>query len=223
MLAQPAASLSDLLLGLVTLALVPVVQRAGVNVYWRATVWSAGIAALAGAVHHGFVVRSDRWVGSSWALISVIVVVTISFTLAATARDVLEPAQARVLSVLRVASLGLYVVLAAVGHYGITTILACEAVTMATILVLWSAALWRGDPRARGMVIVLAVSMVAGTTRALPSDVTRTVGLDPVSVYHLAQIPAMVLLCLALRSRDRSTSPGAAVSDGPQRLTLSPP
>ena len=111
----------------------------------------------------------------------------------------------------------------AVGHYGITTILACEAVTMATILVLWSVALWRGDPRARGMVIALAVSMVAGTTRALPNDVTRTVGLDPVSVYHLAQVPAMVMLCLALRARDRSTSPGAAMSDGAQRFTLSPP
>ena len=41
MLTQPGPSLTDLALGLLTLALLPTVRRPGVNRYWRATVWCA--------------------------------------------------------------------------------------------------------------------------------------------------------------------------------------
>jgi hypothetical protein len=47
-------------------------------------------------------------------------------------------------------------------------------------------------------VLALGASVVAGCARALPAGVTDVVGLDPTSVYHLAQIPAMVLLFMAL-------------------------
>ena len=201
MLTQPALSLTDLALGLVTLALLPVISRPGVNRYWRATVWSAAIAALAGAVHHGIVVRSDRWAGPSSALLSVIVVVTISLMLAGTVADLLTPAQARVFAGVRLVSLGTYAALAVAGHHGVTTILACESVTMAAIVILWTIALRRGDRRARSMVIAFAVSAAAGATRALPSHVTGIVGLDPGSFYHLAQIPAIVMLGFALHDR----------------------
>jgi Family of unknown function (DUF6962) len=200
-LTQPGPSLTDLALGLLTLALLPAVRRPGVNRYWRATVWCAAVAALAGAVHHGFIVRSERWAGPSWALVSVIVVVTISFTLAATVADLLTPRQARVFAVVRVVSLASYAALALTGHYGVTTILACESVTMAAVVILWILALRRGDPRARSMVIAFVVSAAAGVMRAVPGSVTRVVGLDPVSLYHLAQMPAMVTLCLALHHR----------------------
>jgi hypothetical protein len=48
------------------------------------------------------------------------------------------------------------------------------------------------------MLLALAASIVAGSLRALPAGVTDSVGLDPTSLYHVAQIPAMVLLFLAL-------------------------
>ena len=98
-------------------------------------------------------------------------------------------------------SLGSYAALAVTGHYGVTTILACESVTMAAVVVLWIVALRRRDPRARSMVIAFVVSAAAGVTRAVPEGATRVVGLDPVSLYHLAQMPAMVMLCLALHHR----------------------
>jgi hypothetical protein len=44
----------------------------------------------------------------------------------------------------------------------------------------------------------LAASIVAGCTRALPADVTGVTGLDPTSLYHVVQIPAMLLLFAAL-------------------------
>jgi hypothetical protein len=65
MLSEPAAALTDLALGLVTLALaVSLGTRApDANPYWRRTLWWAAAAALAGAVHHGFVTFSDSWAG----------------------------------------------------------------------------------------------------------------------------------------------------------------
>src|SRR3954454_11600458 len=123
MLSEPAPSLTDLALGLVALALAARATTAGLSRSWRTMMWWAAAAALAGAVHHGFVTRSARWTGPSWAAISAMVVITISFALAATVKDVLGPGRRRVFWALRTASLGAYLVLALFGHYGITTIL----------------------------------------------------------------------------------------------------
>jgi uncharacterized protein DUF6962 len=198
MLSEPAPALTDLALGVVTLVRAVAMRPVDVNRYWKRTLWWAAAAALAGAVHHGFVTYSDTWAGPSWAVISGMVVVTISFTLAATVYDVVGPGRRRVFWVLRSLSLGAYAALALTGHYGVGAILACEGVTMVAILALWGVALSRHHPRAPAMVLALGASVVAGCARALPAGVTDVVGLDPTSVYHLAQIPAMVLLFMAL-------------------------
>ena len=198
MLSEPAASLTDLALGVITLTLMPAMRVPHVNRYWRRTVGWAAAAALAGSVHHGFVTYSDTWAGPSWAVISGMVVIAISFSLAASVEDVLGPGRGRTFWALRSASLGAYVTLAAFGHFGIGTILACEGVTMIAILALWAIALRHGHPRAPAVIAALGASVFAGSTRALPAGVTEVAGLDPTSVYHLAQIPAMVLLCSAL-------------------------
>jgi hypothetical protein len=203
MLSEPAASLTDLALGVVTVTLAVAVGRLSVHSYWRRTLWWAAAAALAGALHHGFVTYSKTWAGPSWAVISGIVVITISFSLAASVQDVLGPGHRRAFWLLRTASLGAYAVLAVFGHYGVGTILACEGVTMVAILVLWGLAMHRGHPRAPAMLVALGASVVAGCIRGLPAHVTDTVGLDPTSLYHLAQIPGVVLLYVAL-----SASPG---------------
>jgi hypothetical protein len=200
-LSEPGAALTDLALGLVTLACSPLLRHPNVNPNWRRTVWWAAAAALAGFVHHGFMTSHDDLEGPSWAVISGMVVVTISFSLAATVTDVLGPGRRRLFWLLRAASLGAYGILALFGHYGIGTILACEGVTMVCVLVLWSVALARHHPEAPRMMVALGTSAIAGCTRALPRDVTEIVGLDPTSVYHLAQIPPMVLLCVAVRKR----------------------
>jgi hypothetical protein len=201
MLSEPAPALTDLALGLVTLGLAISLRRSGsANRYWHRTLWWAAAAALAGAVHHGVVTYSDTWSGPSWAVISGMVVVTISYTLAATVHDVLGADRGNVFWVLRSLSLGAYAGLAAFGYYGIGTMLACEGVTMVTILVLWGIAFHRRHPRAPAMLLALGTSIVAGSLRALPAGVTEHVGLDPTSLYHVAQIPAMVLLFVALTS-----------------------
>jgi hypothetical protein len=218
MLSEPGPSLTDLALGLVALALVMRAAAAGLSRSWRTMLGWAAVAALAGAVHHGVVTRWDRWAGPSWAVISAMVVITISYALAATVHDVLGPGRRRVFWVLRTASLGAYAVLAAFGHYGITTILACEGVTMASVLALWIIACVRRGPGAAWMVVALAASIVAGCTRALPERTTGVVGLDPTSLYHLVQIPAIVLLYVALVHRAGSR-PQQAPLQGTEQST----
>jgi hypothetical protein len=161
-------------------------------------VWWAGISALAGVVHHAVMTAHDDLAGPSWAVISGMVVLTISFSLAATVTDVLGPGRRKVFWVLRLVSLGAYGILALFGHYGVGTILACEGVTMVCVLALWGVALHRHHPNGSRMMIALGASAIAGCTRALPSSLTAKIGLDPTSVYHLAQIPPMVLLCRAV-------------------------
>jgi Family of unknown function (DUF6962) len=215
MLAEPLPSLTDLALGLVAVAAALRAGPAGVGRYWRRMLWWAAAAALSGAVHHAFVAGS-RWAGPSWAVISAMVVVTISYALAASVEDVLGPGRGRLFWVLRMGSLVAYATLAAFGHYGIATIVACEGVTMTSVLALWVIAVRRGLPGAPGMMVALAANLVAGISRALPAALTELVGLDPISLYHLAQIPAMLMLYVALVRRARLAAALPLV--GPARL-----
>ncbi|HEX2504145.1 MAG TPA: hypothetical protein VHK00_09380 [Miltoncostaeaceae bacterium] len=198
-LSEPALSLTDLALGLVVIALAVRLQGTpGVHRYWRLTFWWAGAAALAGAVHHGVVTYSDTWSGPSWAVISMMVVVAVSYLLAASVVEVLGPGRGRVFWVLRSAGLVAYAGLAIAGYAGVNSILACEGVTMLAILWLWGRALREGHPLALPVIVAILASGAAAGVRALPDDVTGLVGLDPTSLYHLAQIPGMVLFFLAL-------------------------
>jgi hypothetical protein len=198
-LAQPAQSLTDLLLGVVVVSLALRLRRSpAAHGYWRAAFWCAGIGALAGAVHHGVIMRWPRWGDLSWAIISVVVVVAVSYLLAATVAEVLGPGRVRVFWLLRSVGIVAYVLMAATGHAGVTAILLCESLTMLSILILWCWAAIRSHPLARPVLVAILASGVAGATQALSPDVTEHVGLDPISVYHLAQIVGMVLLYLAI-------------------------
>ena len=199
MLCEPASSLTDLALGVVVVALaIRVGRMPGVHHYWRRTFWWAGAAALAGAVHHGFVAYSETWRGVSWALISTMVVVTVSYLLAATVHEVLGPGRGRVFWVLRAGSLAAYAVLALTGRAGIESILLCEGVTMIAVLALWGLAARRRHPLAAPVILAILASAAAAAARAAPAGAAGAVGLDPTSLYHVAQIPGMILLYVAV-------------------------
>jgi hypothetical protein len=216
-LSEPALSLTDLALGLVVLALAVRLQGTpGVHRYWRLTFWWAGAAALAGAVHHGVITYSDFWSGPSWAVISLMVVVAISYLLAASVVEVLGEGRGRVFWVLRSAGLIAYAGLAIAGYAGVNSLLACEGLTMIAILALWARALRDHHPLAMPVIIALLASGAAAGVRTLPDDVTGLVGLDPTSLYHLAQIPGMVLLYHALvaapQRQEQPAQPGSVAA-----------
>jgi hypothetical protein len=201
-LAEPAQSLTDLALGVVTVVLAVRLSRwPASHGHWRAAFWWFGLAALAGAVHHGLIARWPQAAEVSWTVISVMVVVAVSYLLAATVADVLGPGRGRVFWLLRSIGLVAYLAIALTGHAGIATILACEGLTMASVLALWGLAARRGHPLARPILIAIAASGAAAGLKALDPEVLAPVGLDPTSAYHLAQIAGMVLLYLALSSQ----------------------
>jgi hypothetical protein len=199
MLSEPASSLTDLVLGLVAIGIAVRLRRADEGGrLWRALFWWTGAAALAGAVHHGVVTYSDRWAGPSWALISCMVVVGISYLLAATVHEVLGPGRGQVFWTLRSASLVAYAALAVAGHAGIEAILLCEGVTMLAVLGLWAYGAVARHPLALPVIAALLASGAAGAVRATPADLVAHVGLDPNALYHLAQVPGLLMLHAAL-------------------------
>jgi hypothetical protein len=200
MLAQPAQSLTDLALGVVTIVLGLRLRRVPArHGYWRAAFWCFGVAALAGAVHHGVIVR---WVlprDVSWALISLVVVVAVSFMLAATVADVLGPGRGRSFWLLRVLGLLAYITNAVTGRSGVSAILWCESLTMLSVVALWVWAAYLRDPVAPAVVAAMAASIGAAAANLLDPALLRPIRLDPMSAYHLAQIVGMVLLYAAVR------------------------
>jgi hypothetical protein len=193
-LVQPLPSLTDLALGLVTLYLLRRIPRdRPASRYWRAAFVWAAISALAGALHHGIFVGT-RANDVSWAITSSIVVIVVSFLLAATVVDVLGRSRAIVFWPLRLAGLVAYAIIAVTGHASITAILLCESVTMVSVLVLWIWASFQGHPMGRPVMVAIGTNIAAALLRLLPEGLA----VDPVSAYHLGQIVAIVLLFRAV-------------------------
>jgi hypothetical protein len=206
------ASLTDLALGLVTLYLVPRLRRdvEGAR-YWRAAFVWAAVTALIGAVFHGFLVGVPRVGDVMWAVMSIMVVVVMSYLLAASVVQVLGRSRTIVFWPLRLVGFVAYAVVAATGHPSITAIMWCESLTMACVIGLWVWAWLRRHPAGRPMLVAIGVSIAAGLLRLVP-DAAALVRLDPDSAYHIVQIVGMVLLCRAVA---RSGPRPEAVDDTP--------
>src|SRR5437764_11417214 len=149
--------------------------------------------------------------GVIWAVMSIMVVVVVSYLLAASVVQVLGRSRAVVFWLLRSVGLVAYVVVAAVGRASITAIVWCEGLTMACVLGLWIWAWLRRHPMGRPMLVAIGVSIAAAMLRLVPGAAALA-GLDPDSGYHLGQIVGMVLLYHAVAS-------AGGRSDATARLT----
>jgi hypothetical protein len=205
------ASLTDLALGLVTLELFRRLPRdRDASRYWRAAFLWAAVTALLGAAYHGFLVGRPGVGTVAWAVMSSMVVVVMSFILAASVIEVLGRSRAVVFWPLRLVGLVAYAIFAATGHASIVAILWCESLTVACVLGLWSWAWLRRHPLSRPMLVAIGVSIAAAMFRLIPAA-AAVVRLDPDSAYHLGQIAGMVLLFLAVaRTRRPETVPSGS-------------
>jgi hypothetical protein len=192
------ASLTDLVLGLVSLVLWPRLPRdvEGAK-YWRAAFAWAGATALIGAVYHGFLTGRPTIGEITWAVMSTMVVVVMSYLLAAAVVQVLGRTRAMVFWPLRMIGFVAYAIIAATGHPSIMAIMYCESVTMACVIGLWVWAWRRGHPAGGAMLLAIGVSIAGALFRLIPgaSDLLR---IDPDSAYHIGQIVGMVLLYRAV-------------------------
>ncbi|MBN9109474.1 MAG: hypothetical protein J0I34_11890 [Pseudonocardia sp.] len=218
MLVQPMASLTDLALGLVTLVLVPRLPRDVVGArYWRAAFIWAAVTAIAGAVYHGFLVDLPRIGTITWAVMSTMVVVVMSFMLAATVVQVLGPSRAAWFWPLRLLGVGAYLVIAATGSPSITAIMLCESITMACIIGLWVWAWRRRHPAALAMLVAIGASIAAAMFRLVPGA-AALLWTDPDSAYHLGQIVGIVLLSRAVAGSGSVAASGPGPhADAPSR------
>jgi hypothetical protein len=192
------ASLTDFALGLVTLYLTPRVPREVEGArYWRAAFGWTAVTALIGAGYHGFLVGDPRYGQITWAVMSIMVVVVMSYLLAATVVQVLGRTRAFVFWPLRLIGFVAYAVIAVTGHPSILAIMWCESLTMACVVGLWVWAWLRGHPAGRPVLVAIGVSIAAALLRLVPgaADLLR---LDPDSAYHIGQIVGMVLLYRAV-------------------------
>jgi hypothetical protein len=197
-LLQPLASLTDLALGLVTLYLLTRLPRGtDASRYWHATFLGAAVTALIGAVYHGVLVGMPGAGHVAWAVMSSMVVVVMSFLLAASVIEILGRSRAAVFWPLRLIGLIAYGVFAVTGHASIDAIMWCESLTMASVIGLWGWAALRRHPQGRRMLVAIGVSSAAAMFRLVPGA-AGLIGLDPDSAYHLGQIVGMLLLFRAV-------------------------
>jgi hypothetical protein len=203
------ASLTDLALGLVTLYLLRQLPRDGDAArWWRWAFAGAAVTAVVGAVYHGLLVGVPRWGAVTWAVMSSMVVVVMSFVLAASVVQVLGRSRAVVFWPLRLIGVLAYAVFAITGHASIVAIMWCESLTMASVLVLWAWARVKRHPMAGPVLVAIGVSIAAAMLRLVPGA-AALVGLDPDSAYHLGQIAGMLLLFHAVAGawRPRAARP----------------
>jgi hypothetical protein len=197
------ASLTDLALGLVTLYLLRQLPRdRDASRYWRAMFLCAAATALLGAVYHGVLVGTPGTNSVVWAVMSSMVVVVMSFLLAASVLEILGRSRAVVFWPLRLIGLIAYAVFAVTGHASINAIMWCESLTMASVIGLWAWAALRRHPLGRPMLVAIGVSIAAAMFRLVPGA-AALIGLDPDSAYHLGQLVGMLLLFRAVTGRLR--------------------
>jgi hypothetical protein len=211
-LVEPASSLTDFLLGIIAIgAALALPGKGQTQLSWRCTFASIGIAAVMGGVHHGFLEPYETIARASWSAISLVVAIGLSFLLAATVATVLGEGKGRVLLAVRTASLVASLVLAILGRATIATLLITEGLVMVMVVLLWVHA-WRlGFPRVGLVLAAIGTSMLAGVVRGSSLHLVFAGWVfDPNALYHLAQIPGVVLLYVAVRQREQALERGAA-------------
>jgi len=105
--------------------------------------------------------------------------VAVPYLLAGTVAEVLGPGRRRAFWLLRSIGLVAYLLIAASGNAGIATMLACEALTMVSVLVLWVWAAHRHHPLARPVLVAIVVSIAAAGMKAVNPELLRPVALGP--------------------------------------------
>ena len=192
---EVAAGVTDILLGGVLVGCASRLQASEtVHRFWALMYWTAGAGAFAGVLHHLVFNESKRTSDLSWVVVGVLVAVAISYLLAASAFELVDPRLARLFVGLRIGGLLAYVVVITTTGVGRTVpLVLSESVTMTSIVALWLYGIHIGHPRARAILVALGVCALSALAVIVPYS-----GPDPRWVQHVAQIPGVLLLCRAL-------------------------
>ena len=204
MLLEPASSVTDFALGVLAIGAALLVERKGqVHHHWRLSFLFMGLAAILGGVHHGFIGPDGTSGAVSWAVIILSVAVAISFLLSATIASVLGEGQGRSLMVIRGVTLFAFFIMVVLGQATISTLLITEGLAMIMVVLLWLHA-WRLEQPGVALVLVaIGASVLAAGVRGSSVHVTLGWEFDTNALYHLAQMPGIILLYVAVRRLGR--------------------
>ena len=206
-LVEPASSLTDFALGILALIAAGRLRPTETaDPHWRWFFVWIGIAGLWGGFHHGFIVGHETAAALSWSAISLIVAIAISYLLAASVNTVLGKGNGHPLLAIRAVSLVVFFFLVVSGNATVITLMLTEGLAMALVIGLWLHA-WQKDQPAVGL--VLAAIVASGLAAALKaSGLQFDMGgweFDPNSLYHVAQMPGLLLLLVAIQRRADAT------------------
>ena len=131
----------------------------------------------------------------------------ISYLLAASVNSVLGSGRGHSLLVIRAVSLAAFFILVVSGNSSVLTLMLTEGLAMALVVGLWVYA-WQKNQPAVGLVLgAIIVSIFAAALKA--SDLQFTLAgmaFDSNSLYHLAQMPGLLLLLIAIQRRADTTN-----------------
>lgn len=208
MLLEPASSVTDFALGVLAVsAALMIARKEHVNHHWKLSFLFMGFAAILGGVHHGFLDPEGKQGAVSWGVISLSIAVAISFLLSATIASVLGHGRGRSLMVIRGISLLAFLIIVILGRATITTLVITEGVAMLMVVLLWLHA-WRLEqPGVALVLLAILASVLAAGVRGSSAHITLGWEFDANALYHLAQMPGIILLYVAVRRLGRP-SPG---------------
>jgi hypothetical protein len=193
--AARASALSDLALGLVTLAEARRLARTpGLRPAWPPAFGWLGAGAVAGALHH-----RGRGPRPSWGAVGWLLGAGLTALLAASAEDagVRRPELARALGG---AGMAAYGALLGTGRRGLDALVLAQGPAMGATVAIWVRAARAGHPRARPVLRAMAASAGAAAVRRLVPERVGGRAVDRDTLYHLAQIPGVLLLSRAVRA-----------------------
>jgi hypothetical protein len=199
---------TDALLGLLCLGLAAAFAThplVGDGLRWKRHVWVAAFACLAGgsmlgAVAHGFVL-SDSVKATLWRPLYLLLGLSVAFVAVGALHDWRGEAAARVLLP--------WAMVSAVGFFAVTQIrdgafvlfLAYEGVAMLFALAVYlSLAARAGMPGAAVVAAGLAMTLVAAAVQASSLSLRVGVTFDHNGLFHLIQMPALVLIAAGVRA-----------------------
>ena len=206
-LVEPASSLTDFALGVLALMIAGRLRpKETTDAHWRWFFVWIGIAGLWGGFHHGLVVGHETAAAFSWSAISLLVEISISYLLAASVNTVLGKGNGHPLLAIRAISLAVFFSLVVSGNASVITLMLTEGLAMALVIGLWLHA-WQKDQPAVGLVLAAIVARrLAAALKA--SSLQFNMGgreFDPNSLYHVAQMPGLLLMLLAIQRRADAT------------------
>lgn len=202
-LVEPASSLTDIALGVLALfAAARLAARESTDSHWQWFFVWIGIAGIWGGFHHGFIVAHETTAAISWSVISLLVAVAISYLLLASVNSVLGKGRGQGFLIIRAISLVAFLLFVVSGNATVTTLVLTEGVAMAIVVGLWVHAWQKGQPGSGLVLAAIFLSLLAAGFKV--SSAQFTLGgweFDPNSIYHVAQMPGICLMFMAIQRR----------------------